>query len=98
MVYRAVAAWRGPELSTVVLIVMTLGVALATFLGEAIGIALWYKVSPMTVLRTVFDFDLAIRPGWYVLGAGLAVCLLDAVRSYAQGARGRTPEPATRGA
>lgn len=98
MVYRAVAAWRGPELSTVALTVMTLGVALATFLGEAIGIALWYKVSPMTVLRTVFDFDLAIRPGWYVLGAGLAVCLLDAVRSYAHGARGRAPAPAVRGA
>jgi sulfoxide reductase heme-binding subunit YedZ len=98
MVYRAVAVWRGPEFSTLALLVMTLAVTLATFLGEAIGIALWYKVSPMAVLSTVFDFDLAIRPGWYVLGAGLAVCLLDLVRSYAEGARGRTPEPATRGA
>lgn len=98
MVYRAVAAWKGPEISTTTLFVMTLAVALATFLGEAAGIALWYKVSPMTVLSTVFDFDLAIRPGWYVLGAGLAVCLLDFVRSYTQGARGRSPAPAARGA
>jgi sulfoxide reductase heme-binding subunit YedZ len=102
MVYRAVAAWKGPDLSTLTLFVMTLCVALATFLGEAAGIALWYKVSPMTVLSTVFDFGLAIRPGWYVLGAGLAVSLLDLVRSYAQGtsggARGRTPAPATPGA
>jgi sulfoxide reductase heme-binding subunit YedZ len=102
MVYRAVAAWKGPELSTLALVVMTLAVALATFLGEAAGIALWYKVSPMTVLSTVLDFDLAIRPGWYVLGAGLAVCLLDLVRSYTQGtrggARGRAPAPAARGA
>lgn len=102
MVYRAVAAWKGPDLSTLTLFVMTLCVALATFLGEAAGIALWYKVSPMTVLSTVFDFGLAIRPGWYVLGAGLAVCVLDLVRSYAQGtsggARGRTPAPATPGA
>jgi sulfoxide reductase heme-binding subunit YedZ len=91
MVYRVVAAWKGPELSTLALFVTTLAVALATFLGEAAGIALWYKVSPMTVLSTVFDFDLAIRPGWWVLGAGLAVCLLDFVRSYTQGARGVRP-------
>lgn len=97
MVYRAVAAWKGPELSTLALLVMTIAVAIATFLGEAAGIALWYKVSPMTVLSTVFDFDLAIRPGWYVLGAGLAVCLLDLVRSYMQGARERSPAPAARG-
>jgi sulfoxide reductase heme-binding subunit YedZ len=91
MVYRAVAAWKGPELSTLVLFVMTLCVALATFLGEAAGIALWYKVSPMTVLSTVFDFQLAIRPGWYVLGAGLAVCLLDFVRARMQPVRERMP-------
>jgi sulfoxide reductase heme-binding subunit YedZ len=91
MVYRAVAAWKGPELSTLVLFVMTLCVAFATFLGEAAGIALWYKVSPMTVLSTIFDFELAIRPGWYVLGAGLAVCLLDFVRVRMQPARERMP-------
>ncbi|MET0867408.1 MAG: ferric reductase-like transmembrane domain-containing protein [Pseudorhodoplanes sp.] len=88
IIYRLVA-WRVREPSTLVLLVMTLAVALLTFLGEAIGIALWYKVSPMTVLSTVFDFSLAIRPGWYVLGAGLAVCLLDFVRSRAQPDRGR---------
>lgn len=91
MVYRAVAARKGAELSTLMLSVMTVAVALATFLGEAIGIALWYRVSPMTVLSTVFDFGLAIRPGWYVLGAGLAVCLLDFVRSGTQAARGDRP-------
>ncbi|ARQ01253.1 sulfite oxidase heme-binding subunit YedZ [Pseudorhodoplanes sinuspersici] len=83
MVYRLVA-WRVREPSMLVLFAMTIGVALLTFFGEAIGIALWYKVSPMTVLSTVFDFDLAIRPGWYVLGAGLAVCLIDLVRSFMQ--------------
>ncbi len=98
MVYRAVAVWKGPELSTLTLFVMTLGVSLATFLGEAAGIALWYKVSPMTVLSTVFDFGLGIRPGWYVLGSGLAVCLLDLIRSHTQGAKGRSPAPAVRGA
>lgn len=90
MVYRLVA-WRVREPSTLVLFVMTLVVALLTFLGEAFGIALWYGVSPMTVLNTVLDFSLAIRPGWYVLGAGLAVCLLDLVRSRMQPERGREP-------
>lgn len=86
MVYRLVA-WRIREPSTLILLAMTIVVTLLTFFGEAIGIALWYKVSPMTVLSTVFDFELAIRPGWYVLGAGLAVCVLDLVRSYTQPVR-----------
>ena len=90
MVYRLVA-WRLREPSTLVLFVMTLAVALLTFLGEACGIALWYGVSPLTVLSTIFDFGLAIRPGWYVLGAGLAVCGLDLVRSRMQPERGRGP-------
>ncbi len=80
MAYRLVT-WRLREPSTAVLIAMTLIVSLLTFLGEAAGIALWYKVSPMAVLNTVFDFDLAIRPGWYVLAAGLAVCALNAIRA-----------------
>ena len=91
MVYRLVAR-RVREPSTLVLFVMTLLVSIATFLGEAFGIALWYKVSPMTVLSTIFDFSLAVRPGWYVLGAGLAVCLLDLVRSRVQ--RAPSPKPA----
>ena len=91
MVYRLVA-WRVREPSTLVLFVMTLLVSIATFLGESFGIALWYKVSPMTVLSTIFDFSLAVRPGWYVLGAGLAVCLLDLVRSRVQ--RAPSPKPA----
>ena len=90
MMYR-LAAWRLRELSTLALFTMTIVVVLLTFLGEAVGIALWYKVSPMTVLSTVFDFELAIRPGWYVLGAGLAVCLLDLIRSYSQPARKPVP-------
>lgn len=98
MVYRAVAAWRGADLSTTTLLVMTLCTALATFLGEAVGIALWYKVSPMTVLSTVFDFGLAIRPGWYVLIAGLVVCLLDLVRARTQEPRGRARQDARQAA
>lgn len=88
MVYRLLA-WKMREPSTLALLAMTLAVALLTFLGEAFGIALWYGVSPMAVLGMVFDFSLAIRPGWYVLGAGLAVCLLDLLRSRSEPRRGR---------
>jgi sulfoxide reductase heme-binding subunit YedZ len=31
------------------------------------------------VLGTAFDFGVGIRPGWQVLGAGLAVVVLDLV-------------------
>jgi methionine sulfoxide reductase heme-binding subunit len=80
--YRIVAARvRGGELSTRALFILTLAVALLTFLVEAVGIGLWYRASPLRVLQTAFDFDLAIRPGWYVLAAGLAVVLVDLARS-----------------
>ncbi len=80
---------------------LSLAVAALTFLGEAVGIALFYHASPLAVLRTAFDFDLAVRPGWYVLAAGLAAVGLAFVR--ARGGRRRVfaragqlaPEPAT---
>ena len=88
--YRIVA-WRSgkSELSTLALLALTIVVALLTFAVEAAGIALWYRVSPLNVLTTVFDFDLAIRPGWFVLGAGLIVVLIDLVRSRARPASTR---------
>lgn len=82
IIYRIVAARvERSELSTLALLIMTCMVALLTFVFEAVGIALWYRVSPLTVLQTIFDFDLAIRPGWFVLVAGLGVVMLDLVRS-----------------
>jgi len=82
MAYRVVAWWQGGgELSTLTLLAMTVGASLLTFAGEAIGIALAFHVSPTRVLDTAFDFDVGIRPGWEVLGAGLIVVAVDAVRS-----------------
>lgn len=83
MLYRVVAALRrGPaELPAWALLTLTLAVAGLTFFGEAIGIGLAYHVSPLMVLASAFDFDLAIRPGWYVFAAGLVVVALDLVRS-----------------
>jgi sulfoxide reductase heme-binding subunit YedZ len=76
--YRVLAWWQGrSELSTLSLFLLAIGVSVATFLGEAIGIAIAFHVSPMRVLGTIFDFDAGIRPGWQVLAAGLAVVVLD---------------------
>lgn len=80
--YRVLAWWQGrSELSMLSLFLLAICVSVATFLGEAIGIAIAFHVSPMRVLGTIFDFDAGIRPGWQVLAAGLAVAVVDAVTS-----------------
>jgi sulfoxide reductase heme-binding subunit YedZ len=92
--YRLVVWWRGAsELSTLALLLLSLAVALLTFAGEAIGIAIAFHVSPLRVLESAFNINVGIRPGWQVLAAGLCVTVLDYVRS--RGAtRGRRPMPA----
>lgn len=77
MAYRGVLACaQRSVLSPIVLVVLTVLVAAAVFLVEAVGIALWYGASPLAVLQTAFDFDLAVRPGWYVLAAGIAIAAI----------------------
>jgi sulfoxide reductase heme-binding subunit YedZ len=90
--YRVLAWWRdSSELSTLSLFGLAIGVSVVTFLGEAIGIAIAFHVSPMRVLGTIFDFDAGIRPGWQVLAAGLAVTVVDAVMSRWKQRPARTP-------
>jgi sulfoxide reductase heme-binding subunit YedZ len=80
--YRVLAWWQDTsELSTLSLLALAVAVAALTFAGEAVGIGIAYRVSPLRVLETVFDFDAGIRPGWQVLAAGLCVVALDAIRS-----------------
>ena len=70
------------ELSTLALVGLSVAVAALTILGQAIGIALDFNVSPMLVLATNFDFSVGLdmlQPGWMVLGAGLAVSALNFV-------------------
>ena len=45
-------------------------------IAEAIALGIQANVSPLRVLQTAFDFEM-IRPGWFVLGAGLIVAALD---------------------
>jgi sulfoxide reductase heme-binding subunit YedZ len=91
-----VLAWRQDtsELSTFNLLGLTIVVALLTFAGEAIGIAIAFHVSPLRVLETVFDFDAGIRPGWQVLVAGLIVVAIDAVMARVRSRAPRAREVA----
>jgi methionine sulfoxide reductase heme-binding subunit len=77
--YRLLARWRQP--GPVTLAGLAVNASALTFLGEALGIAWSFGVPPTTVLATAFDFDLGVRPGWWVLAVGLLVAVLDAVRA-----------------
>lgn len=96
MGYRLVTRLRRGEgeLSATLLLALSVAVALLTFIGEAVGIGIAYRVSPWTVLRSAFDFTYDIRPGWYVLAAGLFVVVIDIVRSrFAQSSRRVVTQP-----
>ncbi len=89
--YRLLAWWQDTsELSTVSLLALAIVVSILTFIGEAVGIAIAFHVSPLVVLNTIFDFDAGIRPGWQVLAAGLAVAAVDAVMPRWKGRAVRT--------
>jgi sulfoxide reductase heme-binding subunit YedZ len=98
--YRLIAwRWKRPgELPTWVLLGLGVAAAALTFAGEAIGIAIAFGVSPLAVLRTAFDFDLdnldMVRPGWYVLAAGLVVVGIDIVCARWRTRRPRKAAPA----
>jgi sulfoxide reductase heme-binding subunit YedZ len=84
MGYRILARlWKGRgELPTLALAGLGVVVAALTFTAEAIGLAIKFDISPLLVLETDLDFDVdldMIRPGWLVLGAGLAVSVLNFV-------------------
>jgi methionine sulfoxide reductase heme-binding subunit len=101
MGYRMVARLRkaGGELSTLVLVGLSLAVAALTFAAEAVGIALAFNRPVLAVLDLDLDFDVdldMIRPGWLVLGAGLAASVLNAVCARLAGAKPRRPRAAPR--
>jgi len=94
--YRIMVRGRSGEPSALMLLGLTVAVTALTFICEAIGIAIGFNTSPWMVLQTAFDvyldvdsFD--IRPGWLVLAAGLAVVVLDMVRSRMRKPRARAP-------
>jgi sulfoxide reductase heme-binding subunit YedZ len=83
MGYRLMMRWRKGEASTLALTSLAVIAGALVLVGEAVGIGLYYWVSPLLVLQSSFEFDLdMIRPGWLVLGAGLCVVALQAVQSF----------------
>jgi sulfoxide reductase heme-binding subunit YedZ len=85
MGYRLLMRWRKGAPSTLSLLMLAAIASALVFAGEAIGIGLYYNVSPLLVLQSTFEFDLdMIRPGWLVLGAGLCVVALQVVQSWRQ--------------
>ena len=97
MGYRLIAwRWKRPgELPTWLLLALSVAAAGLTFASEAIGIGIAFNVSPLMVLRTAFDFDLdnldMLRPGWYVLAAGLGMVVIDMVCARWRTRRPRKP-------
>jgi methionine sulfoxide reductase heme-binding subunit len=92
--YRLLVRGRSGEPSTLMLLGLTVAVTALTFICEAIGIAIAFNTTPWMVLQMAFDVDLAtldIRPGWLVFAAGLAVVVLDLVRSRMRKPRARAP-------
>ncbi len=85
--------WRRLHQAIYVIGLLALTAGLLTFVGEAVGIGIAYRVSPWMVLRTAFDFSFEIRPGWLVLTAGLGVVLLDLVRGRMRPERAGRPQP-----
>ena len=81
------------EPATWMLLVLSVVVAVLTFIAEAVGIAIVFNASPLRVLQSAFDFDdlTMIRPGWLVLGAGLIVVAIDWVATRFRKRRPRRP-------
>jgi methionine sulfoxide reductase heme-binding subunit len=95
MGYRLLMRWRKGAPSALPLLVLAVIASALVFAAEAIGIGLYYNVSPLLVLQSTFEFDLdMIRPGWLVLGAGLCVVLLQLVQTWRQRSTGATARPA----
>ena len=51
-----------------------------TFLFEAIGFWMGYGVPVLRVLEIDFNFQVGVRPGWYVWAAGALVVLIGLIR------------------
>src|SRR5262245_50324306 len=85
MGYRLLMRWRKGAPTTLALLTLAVVASALVFAAEAIGIGLYYNVSPLLVLQSTFEFDLdMIRPGWLVLGAGLCVVILQLVQTWRQ--------------
>ncbi len=72
MLYRI---WRSRtgDLSPMTLVVLAVVAALITAAGETIGIAAARHVPAMVIVQAHLDFEVGLRPAWWILTAGLLV-------------------------
>ena len=68
-----------PNAGPIFLAALAVGATAATAVVEAFWYAISTGVDPTRVLLADLDFSFEIRPAWWVLGAGLAVLLLQLV-------------------
>ena len=91
-----VLSWRGGTgLATArpTLLLLSVGAALATALGEALWFGLFTGIPARLVLAADVSLAAGPRPAWIVLAAGLAVTALGALRDALQPPLGRALPP-----
>ncbi len=101
MTYRLFARRAEGALAWPGLVGIAILVAALTFAGDVLGLWITAKRPPFLdflplYAGAVFDPDIGIRPGWPVLGAGLAVALLEAIQSWRRRAAPRPRRPVVR--
>lgn len=86
---------RGAESGVAALAVLAPVAAGAAMLLEAAYMAIRYGVPFDRFLLANLDFDYVIRPGWWVLGAGIAFAVLAAAMAWLRPAPARPRRPAS---
>lgn len=95
MGYRAVLWARGSDSAKapLTLLLLTLGAALLTVLGETAYVWINNGVDPLRVLGGNLRFKTGLRPGWWVLIGGLAITAVALFRQKQKAAERRRPAP-----
>jgi methionine sulfoxide reductase heme-binding subunit len=85
--------WRGGALTPLHLLLLAAAAAAATAVVEATVYSLSSGVDARRVLLAHLDFEMEVRPAWWVLAAGLAVAALATWRDKPAAARARGRRP-----
>jgi sulfoxide reductase heme-binding subunit YedZ len=95
MGFRLIARQRWP-VNLASLACLSVIAALATAGVEALWYAIGTGIQANLILAANLDFDVSIRPAWWVLGAGLVATALFGGRQWLSGSGERTPRQRVR--